>query len=167
MKNIINKVLLLVVIICGGSKTGFTQKTSSVKIQYVCTPYGIKCDKEVFAGPGQCPNCKMKLVDKKSIIHKSVSPSDLSKFLLASQDKLHPLAGAFTETFKIRYQDKRTAVGLAWHYLLDEKIVGHNGGTLGARTESWINLQSKTHVIVFGDGNPGTMKTALSLLKQH
>ena len=79
MKNIINKVLLLVVIICGGSKTGFTQKTSSVKIQYVCTPCGIKCDKEVFAGPGQCPNCKMKLVDKKSIIHKSVSPSDLSK----------------------------------------------------------------------------------------
>ena len=86
MKNIINKVLLLVVIICGGSKTGFTQKTSSVKIQYVCTPCGIKCDKEVFAGPGQCPNCKMKLVDKKSIIHKSVSPSDLSKFLKSSKN---------------------------------------------------------------------------------
>jgi CubicO group peptidase (beta-lactamase class C family) len=96
-----------------------------------------------------------------------MSASDLSKLLIASQDKLHPLAPAFNETFKIRYQDKRTAVGLGWHYLKDQKVVGHNGGTLGARTESWINLESKTHVIVFGDGNPGTMKTALSLLKQH
>jgi serine-type D-Ala-D-Ala carboxypeptidase/endopeptidase len=94
-----------------------------------------------------------------------MSASDLSKFLLASQDKLHPLAGAFTETFKIRYQDKRTAVGLAWHYLLDEKIVGHNGGTLGARTESWINLEFGRHVIIFGDGNAGTTKTALALLE--
>ena len=58
-------------------------------------------------------------------------------------------------------------IGLGWHYLKDQKVVGHSGGTLGARTESWINLESKTHVIVFGDGNPGTMKTALSLLKQH
>jgi hypothetical protein len=94
-----------------------------------------------------------------------MSASDLSKFLLASQDKLHPLAGAFIETFKIRYQDKRTAVGLAWHYLLDEKIVGHNGGTFGARTESWINLEFGRHVIIFGDGNAGTTKTALALLE--
>lgn len=86
MKNIINKVLLLVVIICCSSKTGFTQKTSSVKIEYLCTPCGLKCDKEVFVGPGQCPNCKMELVDKKSIIHKSVSPSDLSKFLKSTKN---------------------------------------------------------------------------------
>ena len=82
MKNITNKVLLLIVIICGGSKIGFTQKTSQVKIQYVCSPCGINCDNEVFDSPGQCPNCKMKLVDKKSITHKSVSPSELSKFLI-------------------------------------------------------------------------------------
>jgi serine-type D-Ala-D-Ala carboxypeptidase/endopeptidase len=94
-----------------------------------------------------------------------MSASDLSEFLIASQDKSHPLAPAFHETFSIRYQDKRTAIGLAWHYLMDQKVVGHNGGTLGARTESWINLESKTHVIVLGDGNPGTMKTALALLK--
>jgi CubicO group peptidase (beta-lactamase class C family) len=94
-----------------------------------------------------------------------MSASDLSKFLIASQDKLHPLAPAFNETFNIRYQDKRTAIGLAWHYLKDQKVVGHNGGTLGAMTESWINLESKTHVIVFGDGNPGTTKAALALLK--
>jgi serine-type D-Ala-D-Ala carboxypeptidase/endopeptidase len=93
-----------------------------------------------------------------------MSASDLSKFLLTAQDQLHPLAPAFNETFKIRYQDKRTAIGLAWHYLKDQKVVGHNGGTLGAMTESWINLESETHVIVFGDGNPGTTKAALALL---
>lgn len=94
-----------------------------------------------------------------------MNASDLSKFLTVSQNKLHPLAAAFAETFKIRYRDKRTAMGLAWHHLKDEKIVGHNGGTLGAMTESWINLDSESYVIVFGDGNPGTMKTALALLK--
>jgi D-alanyl-D-alanine-carboxypeptidase/D-alanyl-D-alanine-endopeptidase len=93
-----------------------------------------------------------------------MSASDLSKFLIASQDKLHPLAPAFNETFNIRYPDKKSAIGLAWHYLKDQKVVGHNGGTLGARTESWINLESKTHVIVFGDGNPGTTKATLALL---
>jgi rhodanese-related sulfurtransferase/DNA-directed RNA polymerase subunit RPC12/RpoP len=86
MKNIIIKSLLLVVIICGGSKKGVTQKKSTSKIQYVCSPCGIKCDKDVYDGPGQCPNCKMKLVDKQSIIHKSVSPSDLSKFLKSNKN---------------------------------------------------------------------------------
>lgn len=93
-----------------------------------------------------------------------MSASDLSKFLTTSQDKLHPLAPAFSETFKIRYQDKRTAMGLGWHYLNEQKIVGHNGGTFGAMTESWIDLKSNSHVIVFGDGNPGITKTALALL---
>ena len=86
MKNIAYKVLILVVIICGASKIGFTQKRSPFEIQYVYSPCGIKCDKEVFNGPGQCPNCKMKLVDKKSIIHKSVSPLDLSKFLKSTKN---------------------------------------------------------------------------------
>lgn len=93
-----------------------------------------------------------------------MSASDLSVFLLSSQDKDHPLGPAFAETFKIRYRDKRSAVGLAWHFLKDQKVVGHNGGTLGSRTESWINLENGNHVIVFGDGNPGTAKMALGLL---
>jgi rhodanese-related sulfurtransferase/DNA-directed RNA polymerase subunit RPC12/RpoP len=88
MKKIAYKVLILVVIICGASKIGFTQKISPVKIQYACSPCGIKCDHETFDGPGQCPNCKMKIVDKKSIIHKSVSPSDLSKFLKSTKNLL-------------------------------------------------------------------------------
>lgn len=93
-----------------------------------------------------------------------MNASDLSKFLLVSQDKMHPLARTFAETFKIRYQDKRTAMGLAWHYLKDQRIVGHSGGTLGAMTEGYINLETGHHIVIFGDGNPGTLKTALALL---
>jgi rhodanese-related sulfurtransferase/DNA-directed RNA polymerase subunit RPC12/RpoP len=88
MKNIAYKVLILVVIFFGTLIIGYAQKISSVKIQYVCTPCGIKCDNETFDGPGQCPNCKMKLVDKNSIKHKSVSPSDLSKFLNSTKNLL-------------------------------------------------------------------------------
>lgn len=94
-----------------------------------------------------------------------MSATDLSRFLLASQDKMHPLAAAFAETLKIRFRGKRMSMGLAWHYLKNETIVGHGGGTLGAMTEAYINLKSGNHVIVFGDGNSGTMKTAMALLK--
>lgn len=94
-----------------------------------------------------------------------MSASDLSKFLGASQDREHELSSAFSETLKVRYRDRKTAIGLAWHYLGDEKIVGHGGGTLGAMTESYINLETGHHVVIFGDGNPGTLKTALALLE--
>lgn len=93
-----------------------------------------------------------------------LSASDLSKFLTASQNKDHHLAPAFAETFKIRYQDKRTAMGLGWHYLKEQKIVGHGGGTLGAMTEAFIDLDNGSHVVLFGDGNQGTARTALALL---
>lgn len=95
-----------------------------------------------------------------------LNATDMSKFLTASQDKNHSLAPAFAETFKIRYRDKRYAIGLAWNYLKDEKIVGHGGGTLGAMTEAYVNLENGNQVVVFGDGNPGTMKLALKLLDQ-
>lgn len=93
-----------------------------------------------------------------------MSASDMSIFLSASQDKEHSLASAFAETFKIRYQDKRTGIGLAWHYLKDQKVVGHNGGTLGSRTEAFVDLDKSSHVVLFGDGNQGTTKIALELL---
>ena len=66
MKVISCKVLILVAIIFGTTTLGYGQQLSPVRIQYVCTPCGIKCDNETFDGPGQCPNCKMKLVDKNS-----------------------------------------------------------------------------------------------------
>jgi len=94
-----------------------------------------------------------------------MSASDLSKFLSASQDLNHSLAPAFADTFKIRYTDKKVTIGLAWHYLKEQKIVGHGGGTLGAMTEAFINLENGSHVVLFGDGNQGTAREALALLK--
>lgn len=94
-----------------------------------------------------------------------MSASDLSNFLTASQNKDHSLAPAFAETFRIRHKDKRVAMGLAWLYLKEQKIVGHGGGTLGAMTEGYINLETGHHVVLFGDGNRGTLKSALALLK--
>jgi CubicO group peptidase (beta-lactamase class C family) len=93
-----------------------------------------------------------------------MSPTDLDKFLAVSQDQNHELAQAFAETFKIRYQAKRSAIGLGWLFLKDNNIVGHNGGTLGARTEAFINLGTGARVVVCGDGNSGTFPVAIDLL---
>ena len=93
-----------------------------------------------------------------------MTPSDLDKFLVLSQDPRHELSEAFAETFKIRYQAKRSAIGLGWMFLKDNMIVGHNGGTRGARTEAFINLETKGRVVVCGDGNGGTFPVAIDLL---
>ena len=93
-----------------------------------------------------------------------MSPNDLWKFLTISQQQDHELAPAFQETFKIRYQAKRSSIGLAWMFLKDNKIVGHNGGTLGARTEAFINLDTKNQVVVCGDGNGATFPVAIDLV---
>jgi serine-type D-Ala-D-Ala carboxypeptidase/endopeptidase len=94
-----------------------------------------------------------------------MSATDLSKFLIASQDPNHTLAPAFQESLRIRHRSRNSSVGLGWHYLNDESVVGHNGGTLGAMTECWLNLKTGCHVIVFGDGNPGTHKAAIDLIR--
>ena len=86
MKKLTHKVLLLVVIICSSCLIVSAQKSTSIKVQYVCSPCGMSCDKEVFDAPGECPNCKMKLVDKKTVTHKSVSPTALSKFLQSTKN---------------------------------------------------------------------------------
>ena len=93
-----------------------------------------------------------------------MTPTDLDQFLVLSQDPNHELSAAFIETFKIRYQAKRSAIGLGWMFLKNNKIVGHNGGTRGARTEAFINLETKSRVVVCGDGNGGTFPVAIDLL---
>ncbi len=50
-------------------------------------------------------------------------------------------------------------------FLKDNKIVAHNGGTLGARTEAFINLDTKNQVVVCGDGNGGTFSVAIDLVR--
>jgi rhodanese-related sulfurtransferase len=86
MKKINKKVLILAVICKVICIVGFAQKTPAIRIQYICTPCGINCDKELFHEPGICPNCKMELVDKKSVTHKSIAPSELSKFLKSTKN---------------------------------------------------------------------------------
>ena len=93
-----------------------------------------------------------------------MTPTDLDKFLALSQDPNHEFSDAFSETFKIRYQAKRSAIGLSWMFLKNNKIVGHNGGTLGARTEAFINLETKTSVVVCGDGSSRTFPVAIDLV---
>jgi hypothetical protein len=59
---------------------------------------------------------------------------------------------------------KHDVIGLVLMFLKNNKIVGHNGGTLGARTEAFINLETKARVVVCGDGNGGTFLVALDLI---
>lgn len=94
-----------------------------------------------------------------------MSATDLSKFLIASQDPNHSLAPAFQESLRIRHRSRTSSVALGWHYLKNESVVGHNGGTLGAMTECWLNLKTGCHAIVLGDGNPGTHKVAMELVR--
>ncbi len=37
------------------------------KDEYVCTPCGYECDKEVHSGSGKCSSCGMDLVKRSSI----------------------------------------------------------------------------------------------------
>ncbi|MDP1842728.1 MAG: heavy metal-binding domain-containing protein [Sediminibacterium sp.] len=86
MKKFRNKILLVAVIFFSSCLIVSAQKSTSIKVQYVCSPCGMSCDKEVFDAPGECPNCKMKLVDKKTVTHKSVSPTALSKFIKSTKN---------------------------------------------------------------------------------
>lgn len=94
-----------------------------------------------------------------------MSAIDLSKFLAISQRNDHHLSPAFHETFKVRYQGRKLGMGLGWNYLKNDKYVGHGGGTLGAMTEAYINRENGHHVVLFGDGNPGTLRAALGIIK--
>ena len=62
------------------------QDSISKKIEYVCMPCGMICDNEKFDEPGFCSVCKMKLVDKQTISHNSIAPSELKSFLNSTKD---------------------------------------------------------------------------------
>ena len=49
-------------------------------------------------------------------------------------------------------------------FLKNNNLVGHNGGTLGARTEAFINLETKARVVVCGDSSSGTFPVAVDLV---
>ncbi len=47
--------------------------------EYVCIPCGYDCDKEAHNGPGTCPSCKMKLVEKSSVTFSNITVEELCK----------------------------------------------------------------------------------------
>ena len=44
---------------------------------YTCIPCGSSCDTATYNTPGMCNHCHMQLVDKKSIVHKTIAPQQL------------------------------------------------------------------------------------------
>jgi rhodanese-related sulfurtransferase len=51
------------------------------KAQYACLPCGYDCDKLVFAKPGTCPHCHMKLVKKNTIRFKNLTQAAMCQAL--------------------------------------------------------------------------------------
>ncbi len=45
--------------------------------KYVCTPCGSSCDKMIYEQSGTCSHCNMVLVDKSTVVHKNIQPSDM------------------------------------------------------------------------------------------
>jgi rhodanese-related sulfurtransferase len=65
--------LLLFILLTGFSFTVIAQH----KKEYVCTPCGYECDRQVHNGPGTCSSCHMKLVEKSSIQFSNITVDEL------------------------------------------------------------------------------------------
>lgn len=49
--------------------------STSVALEYACTPCGYDCDNNMHAEPGSCSQCNMPLVKKETILHKNIRPA--------------------------------------------------------------------------------------------
>ncbi len=49
--------------------------------EFVCTPCGYDCDKEVHPAAGTCSSCNMKLVDKSTVKFKNLSVTEFAKHI--------------------------------------------------------------------------------------
>ncbi|AUD04595.1 rhodanese-like domain-containing protein [Spirosoma pollinicola] len=67
---------------------GQTAKTKPVAEQYVCLPCGANCDHAIVDGPGTCAHCGMRLVLKKSVVFKNISPAELCQTVATRPDVL-------------------------------------------------------------------------------
>jgi rhodanese-related sulfurtransferase len=77
------KVLLFIIL------TGITFNViSQSKKEFVCTPCGYDCDKEVHDGPGTCHSCNMKLIEKSSIKFSNITVDELCKRIAANPNAL-------------------------------------------------------------------------------
>ncbi len=78
---------LLYLLVCLSAQTmqtyGQTAEYKPVAEQYVCLPCGADCDHAVVDGPGTCAHCGMRLVPKKSVVFRNISPAELCKTVAA------------------------------------------------------------------------------------
>jgi len=77
--------ILMLFIIQAGFAQSKTKSKPATKEVYVCLPCGNDCDKEEFTQPGECMQCKMKLVKKSSITFKNIEPTAICAYI-----KTHP-----------------------------------------------------------------------------
>src|SRR5271156_3386345 len=54
------------------------------KDDYVCSPCGYECDKEVHSGPGKCSSCGMELVKKSTIKFENIDLSEMCNRMKAN-----------------------------------------------------------------------------------
>jgi len=72
-----NKVIGLCLLVAGFIFFNSWKPVKRNKIQYACTPCGFECDTTVHSEPGTCRHCNMALVDKATIVHKSIQPDKM------------------------------------------------------------------------------------------
>lgn len=72
-------ILSLILIYCTGCGSAKNKENPITKneVVYACLPCGAGCDTLVYQKPGSCSHCSMELVDKSTIIHKSIQPEDM------------------------------------------------------------------------------------------
>lgn len=56
------------------------------KTQYMCSPCGNDCDKDVYDKPGKCDHCGMERVVKNDLTFTNISPHDLCRRVSANKD---------------------------------------------------------------------------------
>jgi rhodanese-related sulfurtransferase len=66
--------------------TWFLAGADSADKKYVCTPCGYTCDNEVHDKPGVCASCGMELVDKSTVVFKTVDFAKLCERIKANKD---------------------------------------------------------------------------------
>lgn len=74
---IIIAALLFVSCSNNADKTNQAANNNATGTVYTCLPCGYNCDTISFSKPGTCSHCQMQLVDKSTIVHKSIDPGAL------------------------------------------------------------------------------------------
>ena len=75
-------IILILVIAFASLSFTWTPESFLIKDEFVCTPCGQACDKEVHPALGTCPHCNMPLVKKSSINFKTIQPSEVCNYII-------------------------------------------------------------------------------------